>query len=53
MSYFCETCLRDVKNKSNYSHLKSKSQKEFEQYKHIILLLGNVDIKDVDEKLYL
>ena len=42
----------DVKKKSKYSHLKSKSHKEFEKYKHIISL-KNVDIKDVDEILYL
>ena len=53
MRYYCETCLRDVKKKSKYSHLKSKSHKEFEKYKHIILSLKNVDIKDVDEILYL
>ena len=34
------------KKKSKYSH------KEFEKYKHIILSLKNVDIKDVDEILY-
>ena len=49
MSYFCEICLRDIKKKSKYSHLKSKSHKEFEKYKHIILSLKNVDIKDIDE----
>ena len=53
MRYYCETCLRDVKKKSKYSHLKSKSHKEFEKYKHIMLSLKNVDIKDVDEILYL
>ena len=30
MRYFCEFCLRDTKNKSKYSELKSKSHKEFE-----------------------
>ena len=53
MRYYCETCLRDVKKKSKYSHLKSKSHEEFENYKHIKLSLKNVDIKDVDEILYL
>ena len=33
--------------------MKSKSHKEFEKYKHTILSLENVDIKDVDEILYL
>ena len=33
--------------------MKSKSHKEFEKYKQIILSLKNVDIKDVDEILYL
>ena len=41
------------KKKSKYSHLKSRSHKEFEKYKHIILSLKNIDIKDVDEILYL
>ena len=53
MSYCCEICLRDIKNKSKHSHLKSKSLKEFEKNKHIKLSLKNVDIKDVDEILYL
>ena len=53
MSYYCNICLRHIKKKSKYSHLKSKSHKEFENYKHIILSLQNVDIKDVDEILYL
>ena len=53
MRYYCETCLRDVEKKSKCSHLKSKSHKEFEKYTQIILSLRNVDIKDVDEILYL
>ena len=53
MRYFCNICLRDIKKKSKHSHLKSKSHKEFEKYKHIILSFKNVDIKDVDEILYL
>ena len=53
MNYFCETCLGDVKRKSKYSHLKSKSHKEYGKYKHLILSLRNVDIKDADEILYL
>ena len=52
MRYYCDICLRDIKKKSKYSHLKSKSHKEFEKYKHIILTLKNVDIKDFDEVLY-
>ena len=53
MKYYCEICLRDIKKKSKNSHLKSKSHKEFEEYKHIILSLKNVELKDVDEILYL
>ena len=53
MRYYCNICLLDIKKKSKYSHLKSKSHKEFEKYKHKILSLKNVDIKDVDEILYL
>ena len=53
MKYYCDICFRDSKKKSKYSHLKSKSHKQFEKNKHIILSLENVDIKDVDEILYL
>ena len=53
MKYYCDCCLRDIKKKSKHSHLKSKSHEKFEKYKHIILSLKNVDIKDIDEILYL
>ena len=53
MRYYCIICLLDIKKKSKYPHLKSKCHKEFEKYKHIILSFKNVDIKDVDEILYL
>ena len=53
MSYYCESCLRDMKMRSRYSHLKSKSHRNFEKYKHIVLSLKDIDIKDVDEILYL
>ena len=36
MRYYCNICLRDIKKNSKYSHLKSKSHKEFEKYKHKI-----------------
>ena len=49
MRHYCDICLRDIKTESKFSHLKSKSYKEFEKYKHIILSLKNVDVKDVDE----
>ena len=52
MSYYCDICLRDIKKKSKYSHLKSKSHKKFEKYKHIIFSLKIVDLKDVDEILF-
>ena len=53
MRFYCDICLRDIKKKSKNSHPKSKSHKEFEKYKHIILSLKNVDKKDVEEILYL
>ena len=53
MRYYCKLCLLDIKKKSKYTHLKSKAHKEFEKYKHIILSFKNVDIKDVDEILFL
>ena len=53
MTYYCNICLRDIKKKSKHSHLKSRSHKEFEKCKHIILSFENIDIKDVDEILYL
>ena len=37
--------------KSKYSHLKSKSHKNFQKYKHIILSLEKINIKNVDEVL--
>ena len=53
MRYYCNICLRDFKKNSKCSHLKSKAHKEFEKYKHNILSFKNVDIKDIDEILYL
>ena len=53
MRYYCDICLRDIKKKSKYSHLKSKSHEEFEKYKHILVSFKKVDIKDVEEMLYL
>ena len=53
MSYYCYICLRDIKKRSKYSHLKYKYHKAFEKYIHIILSLKNIDIKNVDEILYL
>ena len=53
MSFYCDICRRHIKKKSKHSHLKSKSHEEFEKYKHKILSLKNVDIKDVDKILYL
>ena len=38
---------------SKYSHLRSRSHEEFEKYKLIILSFKKVDIKDVDEIIYL
>ena len=52
MRYYRDICLGDIK-KTEYSHLKSKAHKQFEKCKHINLSLKNVDIKDVDEILYL
>ena len=53
MRYYCNICLLDIKKNSKHSHLKSKAHKDFEKYEHIILSFKNVDIKDVDEILYL
>ena len=53
MRYYCDIYLTDFKKKSKHSHLKSKSHKEFEKNKHIVLSFKNVDIKVVDEILYL
>ena len=39
MNSYCEICLRDIKKKSKYSHLKSKFHEEFEKYEQIILSL--------------
>ena len=53
MRYYINICLLDIKKKSKNSHIKSKGHEEFEKYKHIIISFKNVDIKDVDEILYL
>ena len=53
MRYYCDICLTYIKKKSKYSHLQSKAHKDFEKYKHLILSFKNVNIKDVDEILYL
>ena len=53
MSYCCNICLKDIKKKSKHSQINSKSHKEFEKCKHIILSFKNIDIKNVDEILYL
>ena len=53
MRYYCDISLKDFKKKNKNSHLKFKSHKEFEKYKHVILSLKNVDIKVVDGILYL
>ena len=53
MRYYCEIRLKDIKKKSKHSQMKSKPHKAFEKYKLIMLSLKNVDIKDVDEVLYL
>ena len=53
MRYYCNFCLLDIKKKSKKSHLKSKGYKEFEKYKHIILSFKKINMKDVDEILFL
>ena len=53
MSYYCEICLKENKKESKYSHQKFKPPKKFEENKHTKLSLKNVDIKDVDETLFL
>ena len=52
MRYYCDICLRVIKKKSKYFHLKSKSLKEFEKYKHLILSLKIDDLKDANEILF-
>ena len=53
MRYYCDICLIYIKKTSKYSHLRSKAHKEFEKYEHIMLSFKNVNIKDVDDILYL
>ena len=36
MRYYCDICPKDSEKKSKYSHIKSKSHKEFEKYKQIL-----------------
>ena len=53
MRYYCDICLIDIKKKSKHSHLKYKAHKEFEKYRRTIKSFKIIDIKDVDEILYL
>ena len=53
MRCYCNICLLDIKKKSKNSHLKSKAHKEFQEHKRIIKTFKNIDIKDLDEILYL
>ena len=53
MRHYCDFCLKGIKKKSKHSHLKSKSHKKFERYKHIFLSLKNIELRDVDEIFYL
>ena len=53
MRYYCNVCLLDFNKKSENSHIKSKAHKEFEEYRRTIKSFKNIDIKDVDEILYL
>ena len=45
MRYYCDICLREIKKKNKHSHMKSKSHKDFEKCKHIILSLKNLTSK--------
>ena len=45
MSYYCDTCLREINTKSKHSHPKSKFHKEFEKYKHIMFSIKMVTSK--------
>ena len=41
MSFYCDVCDQTVKLKSNNSHLKSLSHKEFDKCKHQKLIIKN------------
>ena len=52
MDYYCEVCDKYIKPKSKYKHFKSNIHKEFDKYKHILISLKDINIRDVDEAFY-
>ena len=53
MDHYCEVCDMFIKPKRKYNHFKSKFHQEFDQCKHILLSLKDIDINDADEAFYL
>ena len=49
MDYFCEVCLKNINDKSKYTHFKSKSHKDFHKCEYLVLLLKDNDINNVNE----
>ena len=53
MDYYCDVTLRILKAKNKYKLFKSKSHIEIDKCKHIIISCEDIDIKDIDEAIYL
>ena len=49
----CEMCDKYIKHKFKYKHLKSKYHKKFDKFKHTLLSLKDIDLKDVDKVFHL
>ena len=47
MDYYCEVCDIIIKPKTKYNHFDSKSHQDFDNCKHIILSLKDIDNKEV------
>ena len=52
MDSYCEVCLKNIKTRNKYRHLKSKSHIEFDKCKHTVLSHKDTDLNDVDEAFY-
>ena len=53
MDYYRIVCYKYINHNYKYKHFKSKSHKQFDYCKDIILSLKDIDIKTVDEAFYL
>ena len=53
MDYSCDVCDKYIKPKSKYKLFKSNVHEKIDKFKLILLSFKNIDIKDVDEALFI